>query len=134
MTGSWRGWLMTVLLAGMVLAGTGQGPAVSGTNGQQPSQPLAAAGQVTLVEISGGTCVPCALSDQIIRDLHARYGQRLRLVRLDVHRDAALVKQFDLKAIPALIFYDSRARVQYRRNGLMNEDEVVEILDMLLAK
>ena len=48
----------------------------------------------------------CQLLDPVLDELAEAWGERIRIVRLDVERNPATADRYDVKSIPTLVLFD----------------------------
>ncbi len=64
---------------------------------------------LVVVECSASWCGPCKVIGPLVDRLSQEYGDRLRVVTLDVEENKSFVKKVQLRSIPAvLIFQDGK--------------------------
>jgi len=88
--------------------------------------------KVTFIELGSDRCVPCRMMRPIVEDVEKKYGDRVRVVYLDVggKNGREYVDAYGLKAIPTQIFLDSEGKEYYRHVGFLPEREIVRVLKL----
>jgi len=86
--------------------------------------------EVTFIELGSDRCVPCRMMRPIVEEIEKKYGDRVRVVYLDVggKNGRKYVEAYGLKAIPTQIFLDSGGKEYYRHVGFFPEEEIVKVL------
>lgn len=60
----------------------------------------------TLVDFHADWCRSCQLLEPVLDDLAAAWGDRIRIVKLDVEANPHTADRYDVKSIPTLILFD----------------------------
>ena len=59
-----------------------------------------------LVDFHADWCRSCQLLDPVLDDLAEAWGDRIRIVKLDVEANPHTADRYDVKSIPTLILFD----------------------------
>jgi thioredoxin 1 len=78
----------------------------------------------TIVDFFSTTCVPCKMFSRILEDLTLDYPF-INIVKVNVTDDPALGAEFNIEAVPTVMFYKDGEPLE-TVVGLMDEDEVVD--------
>ena len=91
-------------------------------------------GQVTLIDLGAGSCIPCKMMAPILERVKKRYEGRAEVVYIDLryHRDQ--VQRFQVRAIPTQVFYDAEGKEVYRHVGFMDEAAIVRQFEKMGVK
>jgi thioredoxin 1 len=73
---------------------------------------LLAEGNVLVVDCTATWCGPCKLVAPLIDRLAEEYLDRAQVFKLDIDANKALVKQFGIRSIPAVIFFKAGEKVE----------------------
>ena len=80
-----------------------------------------------LVDFGADWCPPCKKMAPVLKSVTEKYGNKLKLVKVDGGNDYQLMKQYQVNALPVfLIFKDGQ--LVWRRDGIVNEKEIVDNL------
>ena len=93
--------------------------------------PVPTPGLVTMVDLGGGTCIPCKMMVPVIAELQKEYDGRASIIFIDVveHRDQP--RRFGIRSIPIQIFYDKDGKEVRRHVGYLDKKSAVETLEKL---
>ncbi len=94
------------------------------------SEVLASAGTV-LVDFSAAWCGPCKKLEPIVHEIAAEYGDRLKVVKVDVDHAPGTAARFGVLSIPTLmIFHGGTVKDQY--SGLLSKKALADRVDKVL--
>jgi thioredoxin 1 len=66
---------------------------------------LLATADVLVVDYTASWCGPCKLIAPLIDDLADTYGDRAKIMKLDIDAHKELAKKFEVKSIPVVMFF-----------------------------
>ncbi len=75
------------------------------TDGQFTFDVLRAQGPV-LVDFHADWCRPCQLLDPVLDELAEEWGDRIRIVKLDVETNPHTAARYGVRSIPTLVLFD----------------------------
>jgi len=103
---------------------------VNATDVNFESEVLASAGTV-LVDFSAGWCAPCKKLEPIVHEIAAEYGDRLKVVKVDVDQAPGTAAKYGVLSIPTLmIFHGGKVKDQYM--GLLTKKALADRVDRVL--
>ncbi len=82
----------------------------------------------TFVYLGSGTCLPCKMMAPILEELERELSNRANVVNIDLGKHQSAGRDFEIRSIPTLIFYDNRGSEVSRRMGFTAKEEVIEEL------
>jgi len=92
---------------------------------QQANQPV-------LVYFWAAWCGPCRLMSPAVEQVANIYGDRLKIVKLEIDNNPETVKECQIEGVPALrLFQDNRLVMSHE--GAMTKTKLTELLDSSLA-
>jgi len=59
---------------------------------------------VELLDFYADWCAPCQIVNPILEELASEFKERIRLVKVNVDVDSALVEKYEVYSIPTLVF------------------------------
>ena len=88
-------------------------------------------GRPTVVDFGGKTCPACIRLRPVLGALKDAHTGRINVLMMEVsdHRD--LARQYKIRLIPTLIFFDAQGREVHRNAGFMNREEIEQVLSDL---
>lgn len=87
---------------------------------------------VLVVDCTATWCGPCKLVAPLIDQLNQAYSDRAKILKLDLDDHKHLAKRFEIKSIPAVMFFKQGERVE-TIVGAKTYDEYREELEKHLA-
>jgi thioredoxin 1 len=103
---------------------------VNATDTNFDSEVLASSGTV-LVDFSAAWCGPCKKLEPIVHEIAADYGDRLKVVKVDVDNAPGTAAKYGVLSIPTLmIFHGGKVRDQYM--GLLSKKALADRVDKVL--
>lgn len=90
-------------------------------------------GTVTMIDLGAHSCIPCKMMAPIMDKVEKKYKGRAAIVFIDVWEYPQEPQKYGIRAIPTQIFYDHTGKEVYRHEGYYPEENIVHILDKLLA-
>jgi thioredoxin 1 len=103
---------------------------VNATDTNFESEVLASAGAV-LVDFSAAWCGPCKKLEPIVHEIAAEYGDRLKVVKVDIDQAPGVAAKFGVLSIPTLmIFHGGKVKDQYV--GVLSKRALADRVDKVL--
>ena len=80
----------------------------------------------TLVDFHATWCGPCKTLAPILDQLKSKKGQALRILKIDVDKNPAIVDQLGIRGVPTLIYYKNGKQI-WRKSGVIPLPELVTL-------
>ena len=103
------------------------GKATDITDSQFESEVLQSNGPV-LVDFWAPWCGPCRLIAPMMDWAAETYGERLKVVKMEVDPNPETVKQYKVEGIPTLLVMKGGEVVE-RNEGILNKDKLAAMID-----
>lgn len=87
---------------------------------------------VTMVDLGSTSCVPCKLMEPILEQLRTEYKGRAAVLFVDVAKDRASAREYNIRAIPTQIFFDAEGKETWRHAGFLEKKIIIQKLDSML--
>jgi thioredoxin 1 len=81
-----------------------------------------------LVDFWAPWCGPCKAIAPLLEDLAQTYGDKIKIVKLDVDNNPTTPPKFGVRGIPTLILFKD-GQVQATQVGLLNKSELASFID-----
>ena len=87
-----------------------------------------------LVDFYATWCGPCKLMGPVLAELKQRFGDRLRIIKLDIDNpaNAESVRRYGVRSVPTLMLF-RRGELLWRESGARRTDEMAAILDRYIG-
>jgi len=88
---------------------------------------------LVLVDFSAEWCQPCKMLQPILKEVAQQMGDRVRILKIDIDKNAQLAGQLGIQSVPTLIAYRSGEQV-WRSSGALPAHNLVQQLNELEQK
>jgi len=89
---------------------------------------------VTMVDIGSTSCIPCKMMEPVLANLTKEYQGRAAILFVDVKKDMATARKFDIRAIPTQVFFDKAGKEVWRHAGFLDQKTIEGKLNALVGK
>ena len=90
-------------------------------------------GMPVLVDFYATWCGPCKTMAPILEQVAAQHGGKVRIIKIDVDRNAAVAQQFRVQSIPTLILF-RRGQPVWRQAGVVPAAQITQALQPYVGK
>ncbi|MBQ7156906.1 MAG: thioredoxin [Bacteroidaceae bacterium] len=84
--------------------------------------------KLTLVDFFATWCGPCKKQHPILEQLKEEMGDRVRVLTLDVDRNAEVSDAYRVQSVPTLMLFRN-GQVLWRQSGLMMLDDLKRVIE-----
>jgi len=85
----------------------------------------------TVLDLGSSTCIPCKMMKPIFEELEKEYKDRANIILLDIYEHQDLTKKYQVWVIPTQIFFDKDGNQNWRHEGFLAKDKIIEKLKEL---
>lgn len=93
-----------------------------------PQAIVSAKPKVTFIELGSVSCIPCKQMQEVMKRVEEKYGEQLKVVFYDIHKERDKASEYKVKIIPTQVFLDSNGAEFHRHEGFYPENEIDQIL------
>ena len=76
-------------------------------------------------------CGPCKAMDPVIKRLAATLKDQLRVIKIDIDKNAALASKLGIRGVPTFALYQ-RGNQLWRQSGMLTYDQLKQVIDKQL--
>jgi len=87
--------------------------------------------QIVLVDFHAVWCSPCKMQAPALKEIAAEYGERVKVIKIDVDQNNSIAMRFQVQSVPTLIIFKD-GNVAYRQSGVHTKSQLKSILDKLV--
>jgi len=84
-----------------------------------------------LVDFSAEWCGPCKMMAPILKELSAKVGEEVRIIKIDVDRNQSIAQKFQIQGVPTLMLFKDGKSV-WRQSGVQSADALHQIINQQL--
>lgn len=70
----------------------------------------------TLVDFFATWCGPCQTMSPVLDELKKVYGEKIRIIKIDVDKNPAIADQFKIRGVPTIILF-KEGKILWRESG-----------------
>ena len=82
-----------------------------------------------LVDFYADWCGPCKMVAPVLEELEAEYGEKLKIVKINVDKETELAQQFRVVSIPTMMVFEN-GELRDSFMGYRSKEELVELLGL----
>ena len=85
-----------------------------------------------LVDFSAEWCQPCALMKPILKELHERMGNEIRIIKVDIDQSPAAASFYNVTSVPTLILFQ-KGNILWRQPGVVPAASLQKIITQFIS-
>lgn len=84
-----------------------------------------------LVDFFATWCGPCKMMHPVLEQLKTTYGDKIRIIKIDIDKNSAIASQYQIQSVPTLILFKN-GNIVWRQSGAMLLNELQNIIAQFL--
>jgi thioredoxin 1 len=84
-----------------------------------------------LVDFHATWCGPCQTMAPIIDEVKSFYGDKIRVLKVDVDKNVAASSKYKIRGVPTLILFKN-GEIVWRKSGVLSRRDLVNSIDPVL--
>lgn len=84
-----------------------------------------------LVDFFATWCGPCKMQAPILEQVKQSFGERLRILKIDVDKNPKLAAKYQVRGVPTLVLF-KQSKQLWRKSGVVPAAELSKLLQQML--
>ncbi len=84
-----------------------------------------------LVDFFATWCGPCKMMHPVLEQLKTTYGDKIRIIKIDIDKNSAIASQYQIQSVPTLILFKN-GNIVWRQSGAIPLNELQNIIAQFL--
>lgn len=80
-----------------------------------------------LIDFFATWCGPCKMMHPILEDLHARVGDKARIIKIDIDKNEQLATIYNVRSVPTLMVFKN-GKLEWRASGVQSAEALENVL------
>ena len=80
-----------------------------------------------LVDFHADWCAPCKIMNPILKNIKKKFGDQLKIIKINVDNNQQVSNKFQVKGIPTFILF-KKSEILWKQSGVINESSFREII------
>jgi len=80
-----------------------------------------------IVDFHALWCGPCKVQSPILSEIASEFGERVRVIKIDVDQNPGLANRYHIQGVPTVIIFKNGELV-WRQSGVVSKDQLRNII------
>ena len=80
-----------------------------------------------IVDFHALWCGPCKVQSPILSEIASEFGERIRVIKIDVDQNPGLASRYHIQGVPTVIIFKNGELV-WRQSGVVSKDQLRNII------
>ena len=80
-----------------------------------------------LVDFHADWCAPCKIMNPILKNIKKKFGDQLKIIKINVDNNQQVSNKYQVKGIPTFILFKN-SEILWKQSGVINESSFTEII------
>ena len=80
-----------------------------------------------LIDFFATWCGPCKMMHPILEELHAKVGDKARIITIDIDKNQQLAAIYNVRSVPTLMIFKD-GKLEWRESGVQQVEKLEQIL------
>ena len=80
-----------------------------------------------LVDFHADWCAPCKIMNPILKNIKKKFGDQLKIIKINVDNNQQVSNKFQVKGIPTFILFKN-SEILWKQSCVINESSFTEII------
>ncbi len=85
-----------------------------------------------MVDFSAEWCQPCKMMPPILKEVKDHFGDRIRVIKIDVDRNPAIAQKYMIRSVPTLMIF-KKGEILFSQPGVIPAAQLVQIVEQFVA-
>lgn len=80
-----------------------------------------------IVDFHALWCGPCKVQSPILSEIAAEFGERLRVIKIDVDKNPMIAGKYNIQGVPTVVIF-KHGKLVWRQSGVASKNQLHEVI------
>ena len=80
-----------------------------------------------IVDFHALWCGPCKVQSPILSDIASEFGERVRVIKINVDQNPGLASKYHIQGVPTVIIFKN-GQLVWRQSGVASKSQLIDLL------